>query len=903
MTDTDARQFAVASLSKITFNTGDFASSTFDYGTLVILFSYTDNNDWQDLVTFRSGSGTGFTWGVEIAPYDQIWFSVDDAGGTHGQVIGSGNSYCLVITKPTGTATVRSHLYRYSTSDWNHADFDATKANGVDNITSIVAGEYPGGFDYNNSIVSAIAAYRHWVPNDATVEAAGFQTSLQNWSDKLGSGDKEVLWSFNQDSTATAITDLAGGGASQSAITDTSVATGPAAFDNSLATGAGASPAALSGVGTFGTPTISAVDGLRVKSVGALTASAAASAAVTLPTNASGDLILLCFTGRPAGNAGTADTVAATGYTQHPATINRREVGTQDLNQVFLYKVAGASESNPTVNVGTNYQSTATGWSCFAIVVAGEDSTNLFDTTTQVGGAAAAATFSGPNITTTVDGSLVINFVGSADDNALSMTTAQGFTSQASGSSYHTVTGGDHAAGLASKIQVTAGSVTAPTWTQTLVGNDIWAGITLAIRAVPTGTTVTPAALAGVGTFGTPTISASGRATPSAINGLGTFGAPTIKASALVSPGSLTGVSAFGAVTPTSTGRADPAALAGVGTFGQAVPSGPANVSVGSLSGVGTFGQVTAFGSTVVAPAVLQGTGTFGAPAPRASGTAAPASLLGVGTLGATTPRASGSVAPGALQGLGSFGQPTPKADSVVSGSLTGVGTFGIVIIKANANVTTGFVGVGTFGQVSINTTGAGTASPNALSGVGTFNAVVSTTGKVITSSLSGIGSFGQVFTTSDAFVSASLSGIGTFGQPTINTSGAGNVSPNALIGVGTLGTVTIKSVPSITIPALIGTGSFGQPVPSTGVTVQPAALPGIGTFGAPTIFTTGVVNPGALVGTGTFGTPSPFAAGAAKPNYVLGAPVIANRGDGITRNPPAALRTMDRSGKVLTIF
>ena len=43
--------------------------------------------------------------------------------------------------------------------------------------------------------------------------------------------------------------------------------------------------------------------------------------------------------------------------------------------------------------------------------------------------------------------------MATSDDNALTIMTAQGFTGRMTGTGYDTTTGGDHAVGLADKVQ------------------------------------------------------------------------------------------------------------------------------------------------------------------------------------------------------------------------------------------------------------------------------------------------------------------------------------------------------------------------------------------------------------------------------------------------------------------
>ncbi len=849
----------------ITAAGGDFASNNWTYGTFAAIVRFDTVIGWKEMYSGGVGSGDLF-FGVNSSGVLTGTFSGSESFSDFSPV--ANTWYCIIISKGTGTVAPKYNVYNPATDSWNSSTGSAALPDHSATISTHYIGSYQGSFEHFDGHIRMMALYGGYVPaSDAEAQSLGLHVDEWSWRDLAIRATRKSIWSFDQGATTTPVRDLSGLGANENGGSAPAIGTVSVPFFSYGApiivttrqpppSGTDVTPSTLQGTGSFGTPTISAVDGLRVKGTGALTASAGASASVTLPSNAADDLILLCFTGRPSGTAGTADTVSATGYTQHPATINRREIGTQDLNQVFLYKISNGSESNPTVNVGTAYQSTSTGWSCFAVVIGGADTANLLDTTTQVTTAAAAATASGPNITTAVDGSLVINFVGSGDDNALSMTTAQGFTAHASGSSYHTTTGGDHAAGLASKIQTTAGAVTVPTWTQTLVGNDAWVGMTLAIRAAVPGTTVTPGALQGTGTFPQSTISATGTATPSAINGVGTFGVPTPQVSTLVQPSTLTSVLAFPSATIQASGRAAPVVLPGVGTFPSSTLSATGKAEPSTLQGVGSFGVPTLLNVVTASPSTLNSVGSFPAVTPSATGNAAPTVLPGVGTFPHAAVQATGTALPAALAGSGTFPTPTPATGTTVApGVLQGTGSFPQAAPRATgvaAPLTLG--GVGSFGQALTPTTGK--AEPVTLNSVGSFGqAVITTTGKAQPSTLNSVGSFGlSAIAASGVVLPTTISGVGTFGVPTISTTGAGTAAPQTLQGVGVFGSSTISATGRATPTVLQGVGSFPTPTVGSAISVAPSTLSGAGSFGTPAITIATVVAPPCIQGVGSFG-------------------------------------------------
>src|SRR5215207_1883183 len=272
---TAARQFTASGSNRVQFSPGGFSGNTFDYGTVAAVVDHTDNGAWQDIVNLRTATGTLETHVLEVSDFDQWWFSINNGNGVNGPVVATGK-YCVVVTKATGSAVPRFHIYNYATNAWAHADGNVALANGTATVTGIVVGEYPGGFDYQNGRVSAVGVYRHWVPNDAAVEAAGFHYDLDNFVAAAANSDLDWVVSFNQASTATAVEDLIGSG-DQTAITGTSVSTGPAGFDNSVVGGGAA--VALTGTAAA---TSGATGTLSVARALTGTAAATSSAAGTL---------------------------------------------------------------------------------------------------------------------------------------------------------------------------------------------------------------------------------------------------------------------------------------------------------------------------------------------------------------------------------------------------------------------------------------------------------------------------------------------------------------------------------------------------------------------------------------------------------------------------------------------
>ena len=261
-------------------------------------------------------------------------------------------------------------------------------------------------------------------------------------------------------------------------------------------------------------------------SVGSLAAAAATSVSVTLPSHQTNDLIIVVGGGR---EDSPADSLAVSGYTAIGSQAFL-DLGSNAITLHAWYKFAtSGSESNPTI---TGAGSATGGTFGFAVVYRGVNQTTpLSGVTPLQGTSAAAATYTPPSITP--DSAIertVISIVATPDDNNLSATTAQGFTTVAGGTSYNTTTGLDIAFCFAEKAVTQSSAVTLPTYTENANGNDAWAYKSFVLR---------PAAISGVASFSAQsTLTAVGRqkfqgaASFSAQSTLTAVGRQTFKAAA-----------------------------------------------------------------------------------------------------------------------------------------------------------------------------------------------------------------------------------------------------------------------------------------------------------------------------------------------------------------------------------
>lgn len=206
-------------------------------------------------------------------------------------------------------------------------------------------------------------------------------------------------------------------------------------------------------------------------------------------SHAPGDLMLAHIVGRPIGTAGANDALSLNQSWAINGTRRRREVGTSDLSDELWYKLATSSaEPSPTLTIGTNFQGTTAGVFIVVTIWRNVDLATPFDVAAVGSDGAAPGSpfdFTGTGLTPATAGAAALSLAGTADDNALSLQTAQGMTAAYSGASYDSVTGADAAQAAAWRIVNPAAAVTMPTWRQTLVGGDPWIHRAVALRPAP----------------------------------------------------------------------------------------------------------------------------------------------------------------------------------------------------------------------------------------------------------------------------------------------------------------------------------------------------------------------------------------------------------------------------------
>jgi hypothetical protein len=141
----------------------------------------------------------------------------------------SADDWCLVaITKAAGDSTPRFHHFEYDTTTWTHQDGPSTREDDGITILHIAIGQTDQDFGF----IGRMAVVGAWESelSDGALEA--LTDELSAWV----SATPDALWPLNQTSVSTAVTDITGGGADQSARVGTSVATGddPPGFNFNL---------------------------------------------------------------------------------------------------------------------------------------------------------------------------------------------------------------------------------------------------------------------------------------------------------------------------------------------------------------------------------------------------------------------------------------------------------------------------------------------------------------------------------------------------------------------------------------------------------------------------------------------------------------------------------------------
>jgi hypothetical protein len=221
---------------------------------------------------------------------------------------------------------------------------------------------------------------------------------------------------------------------------------------------------------------------IGLRGAGALATTTTNSLTFTLPAGtAAGDLIVVHI----GAGEDVPEPAYVSGMTGYALRGNKLflDYGPGGVTQWIYWKVAGASEPNPSITINDG----GGGLWGYAMAFTGVNQSDPFDlaAVSQNVESSSSATFTPPSVQTQTDGSWVLSMVQTSDDNTTAMLSGseQGFTHIASGASYETTVGLDASFASAYRLISTAGTVTLPTWQQVNRSPDYWAWQTMALKA------------------------------------------------------------------------------------------------------------------------------------------------------------------------------------------------------------------------------------------------------------------------------------------------------------------------------------------------------------------------------------------------------------------------------------
>lgn len=165
-------------------------------------------NDFDIMSLHNSGgSGTGYDFFFSSNGQFALWTGTNAAYGTPNPLVAD-EWQLVAVTKASGTATPRFHVYRYATSTWSHSNASGTASNGG----SVSGGTVRFGAweneDYFDGEYSSGALYSTAL-SDMAIET--LEDSYANWLSATPTG----MWIFNQVHVTHPVLDETGAGADE----------------------------------------------------------------------------------------------------------------------------------------------------------------------------------------------------------------------------------------------------------------------------------------------------------------------------------------------------------------------------------------------------------------------------------------------------------------------------------------------------------------------------------------------------------------------------------------------------------------------------------------------------------------------------------------------------------------
>ncbi len=210
-----ARSFASASTARVDLSLGAGGSLTGACSLAAIVRRASDGATHN---VINIGSTVNVVRTLRLDATNVVAFKSGASSGLGTTTVVAADGWTFIAgTKAAGTATPRVHIYKLSTRTWVHENTGAS----IGDITPSGASAIGVGASNAGPFNGDIAACGSWATalTDAQVETLAF--SLVPWFSYTPKG----LWVLDQAATGTKVWDVTGGGANESSLTATSVAT------------------------------------------------------------------------------------------------------------------------------------------------------------------------------------------------------------------------------------------------------------------------------------------------------------------------------------------------------------------------------------------------------------------------------------------------------------------------------------------------------------------------------------------------------------------------------------------------------------------------------------------------------------------------------------------------------
>lgn len=203
---------------KIRWSIGGLTATT-AFGTFAAILRRGTNTTFDSIIGLHTSGDVVRQW-LQIESGDNLQLGNSTGGALSAFTVTSSDGWVLVaVGKASGTVAPRYHKYVFSTDTWTHSASGDTLGNG----TAAGAGGYAEntwqGSDFFSGDLAAMAVFPGISLADPQVESLAY--SLAFWHALTPA----AMWVLDQSATGQAVPDVTGGGANQSSLTGTTVAT------------------------------------------------------------------------------------------------------------------------------------------------------------------------------------------------------------------------------------------------------------------------------------------------------------------------------------------------------------------------------------------------------------------------------------------------------------------------------------------------------------------------------------------------------------------------------------------------------------------------------------------------------------------------------------------------------